>query len=197
VTAPQPPSRPPRRDARANAERLLAAAVTAMLREGRRVPMATIAEEAGVGVGTLYRHYPDRDALLAALTERSFRLVLALAEDAAERDEPADAALCWFLDGTIAHRSQLVLPLHGGPAVLTAAAQQIQGEVRTAIGRLLDRGQREGVIRADVTPVDIVIFGAMLAQPLPTMTDWDGTARRYAGIFVAGLHPGAGSAPPR
>ena len=192
---PRQPARQPRRDALANAERLLAAAVTVMLREGRRAPMAAIAEEAGVGVGTLYRHSPDRDALLAALTERSFAMVRALAEQAAQRDGPADAALRWFFDGTIGHRNQLVLPLHGGPATLTPAAQQARSEVHAAIAVLLARGKRDGVIRADVTPIDIVIFGAMLAQPLPTMTDWDGTARRYAGFFVAGLRPGTGSAP--
>src|SRR6201999_4580802 len=57
------------------------------------------------------------------------------------------------------------------------------------------RATRVAVPRADVTPIDSVISGAMLAQPLPTMTDWDGTARRYAGFFVAGLRPGAGFAP--
>ena len=185
-----------RRDALANAERLLAAAVTAMLRDGLHVPMAAIAEEGGVGVGTLYRHYPDRDALLAALTERSFTMVRALAEEAAGRDEVADAALRWFLDGTISHRSQLVLPLHGGPPALTAAAQQARDEVHTALERLLDRGKREHTIRPDVTPFDIVVFGAMLAQPLPNTDRWDSTARRLAGFFVAGLRPhGAGAGP--
>ena len=61
-----------RSDAAANRERILAAATTAVRRDGERVPMATIAEAAGVGIGTLYRHYPTRPALLAALTLRSF-----------------------------------------------------------------------------------------------------------------------------
>ncbi len=61
------PHRRPRRDAEANRERVLAAAAAAMLREGRTVPLANIAAEAGVGVGTLYRRYADRQALLRAL----------------------------------------------------------------------------------------------------------------------------------
>lgn len=63
-----------RRDAEANRERLLAAAVTAMLREGRNVPLATFAAEAGVGVGTLYRKYPDRAGLMRALEHRAYGL---------------------------------------------------------------------------------------------------------------------------
>jgi AcrR family transcriptional regulator len=55
-----------RSDAHANRERVLAAAVTAVLREGRQVPMGTIAADAGVGIGTLYRRYPNREALLEA-----------------------------------------------------------------------------------------------------------------------------------
>ena len=77
-------ARRPRSDAAANRERILAAATIAVRRDGEKVPMATIAEEAGVGIGTLYRHYPTRPALLAALTLRSFQLVLQHARAAAQ-----------------------------------------------------------------------------------------------------------------
>src|SRR3954462_8195482 len=86
-------ARRPRSDAAANRDRILAAATIAVRRDGERVPMATIAEEAGVGIGTLYRHYPTRPALLAALTVRSFDLVLQHARAAAQSDEPAPKAL--------------------------------------------------------------------------------------------------------
>ena len=75
--------------------------------------MATIADEAGVGIGTLYRHYPTRPALLAALTLRSFHLVLEHARAAALSEEPPCAALSQFLEQTIAARNEFVLPLHG------------------------------------------------------------------------------------
>jgi AcrR family transcriptional regulator len=79
--------------------------------------MATIADEAGVGIGTRYRHYPTRPALLAALTLRSFKLVLQRARAAAMSDEPASAALAQFFEQTIAARNELILPLHGGPVI--------------------------------------------------------------------------------
>src|SRR3954449_4544689 len=71
-----------RADAAANRDRVLAAAAIAVRRDGEAVPMATIAAEAGVGIATLYRSYPSREALLGALTERSFRLVLEAAQHA-------------------------------------------------------------------------------------------------------------------
>ena len=85
----QPIAQRLRSDAAANRERILAAATIAVRRDGEKVPMATIAEEAGVGIGTVYRHYPTRPALLAALTLRSFHLVLERARTAAQSDEPA------------------------------------------------------------------------------------------------------------
>ena len=68
-----------RSDAAANRDRLLAAATVAVRRDGEKVPMATVAARAGVGVGTLYRHYPTREALLSALATQSYELVLSAA----------------------------------------------------------------------------------------------------------------------
>src|ERR1700677_1195988 len=99
-----------RSDAAANRERILAAATIAVRRDGERVPMATIADEAGVGVGTLYRPYPTRPALPAALPVRSLNPAPAHARAAALSDEPAPAALEQFFDQTIAARNELILP---------------------------------------------------------------------------------------
>lgn len=158
-----------------------------MLREGRQVPMTTVAHEAGVGIGTLYRHYPGREDLLHALTERSFRMVLAAAESATAREGRALDALDWFLQRTIEHRAQLVLPLHGGPARLTDEAEALRRRVHAAISRLLERGRREGSVRPDVTAGDVVVFGAMLAQPLSDATRWDDAARRQKALFLIGI----------
>jgi AcrR family transcriptional regulator len=185
-----------RRDALTNQERVLAAAVTVMLREGRSVPMAAIAAEAGVGVATLYRRYATREALLAALTERSFRMVLAVADEAAAQDGSALAALDWFLERTIEHRTELVLPLHGGPSELPPGTRAVQAEVHLAIARLLERGRVEGTIRSDVTTTDVVIFGAMLAQPLSNTSGWDALARRQKQLFLRSVFtPHAGDGP--
>ena len=181
---------PTRSDALANQERLLAAAVTAMLRDGRQVPMASIARAAGVGIGTLYRNYPTREALLEALTERSFRLVLTVLDEAAAVAGPAICTIDAFLTSTIAHRDQLVLPLHGGPQTLTEQAQQTQAQIHARINRILERGRRDRTIRADVIAGDVVFFGALLAQPLPQD---DGrqvmNLVRQQQIFLAGLAP--------
>ncbi len=176
-----------RSDAAANRERLLVAAARAMQREGERVPMATIAEDAGVGVGTLYRHFPTRSALLAALSNRSYRLVLGHARGSTASGRSAIDAIGAFLDRIIEDRDQLTLPLHGGPVIQDAETAELRAEIRTTLKKILRRGQRDGTIRAGITPADIIITGALLAQPLPHAGDWDEIARRQARIYLAGL----------
>jgi AcrR family transcriptional regulator len=186
-TQPSRATRRPRSDAAANRERILAAATIAVRRDGERVPMATIADEAGVGIGTLYRHYPTRPSLLAALTKRSFNLVLQHARAAALSDEPPPAVLAQFFEQTIVARDQFVLPLHGGPVIHDEKIAALQTEIRQLLDKVLARGRCDRTIRPDVTPTDIIITGAMLAQPLPHVPDWDRLARRQAGLFIAGL----------
>lgn len=178
-----------RRDAALNRDRILDAALHAVRRDGLNVPMASIAAAAGVGVGTLYRHYPTREALLEALTERSFRLVVEHARRAAEHEGPAVDALTGFLEDTIRRRGDFLLPLHGGPAVADPGTAGLQSEIRALLEQVLRRGRADGSVRADVTPVDVIMFGALVAQPLPHVEDWDRIARRQARIYVAGLSP--------
>jgi AcrR family transcriptional regulator len=176
-----------RSDAAANREAVLAAAAVAVRRDGEKVPMATIAKGAGVGIGTVYRHFPTRGALMAALTVRSFQLVLENARAAASSGEPAPAALAQFLERTIASRDEFVLPLHGGPVIDDEQIAALRTEIRDLLEQVLARGRRDRTIRPDVVPTDIILTGAMLAQPLPNTTDWDRLARRQAEIFIAGL----------
>jgi AcrR family transcriptional regulator len=183
-----------RRDAATNRDRVLAAAAAAVRREGAGVPLATIAADAGVGVGTLYRRYPSREALLAALTQRSFRLVLDAAHHAAESNDTAIDCLRDFIDRTIDHGAHLVLPLHGGPVPLDQETIDLRTEVHDTIEHVLDRGREDGSIRPDVTALDIIVFGALLAQPLPHIPDWKLTARRLAAIHFDGLAGDAATA---
>jgi AcrR family transcriptional regulator len=149
--------------------------------------MSTIAAAAGVGVGTLYRHYPSREALLAALTHRSFRMVLVAAQRAADADQAAIECIRSFLDDTIQHGAELVLPMHGGPIPEDRATLVLRGEAHDTLDEILRRGRHDGTIRPDLTSLDIIMFGAMIAQPLPTATHWKRTAQRQAAIFLDGI----------
>lgn len=176
-----------RLDAAENRDRVLAAAAIAVRRDGVAVPMATIAADAGVGIGTVYRHYPSRDALLGALTHRSFQIVLETARRAAALDKSAIDGIRFFLEQTIEHGSDLVLPMHGGPAPTDQATVAVRDEAHRTLGSILERGQLDGTIRTGVTRADIVTFGALLAQGLPHVTEWKLAARRQTDIYLAGL----------
>ena len=176
-----------RSDALANCEKLLEAAAQAVRTRGEKVPMLEISELAGVGVGTLYRHFPTREALLSTLTERSLLGVLQRVRGAAERAGSAIQALERFFEETIKHRDELILPYHGGPAVLDARGQLLEREIRDAIEEILARGRDDGSIRVDATATDVIIAGAQLSQPLPHVAPWDQLARRQARVYLAGL----------
>jgi AcrR family transcriptional regulator len=179
--------REPRSDAARNHEALARAATAAVHREGPNVTMATIAADAGVGIGTLYRHFPSREELLNYLAHRSFERVLANAR-AAERDGATGSdALRLFVEAAICQRNELVLPLHGGPPVTAGETRAIRDEVHRAVRRIIEQGRGDGTIRQDVAPRDVVVFGAMLAQPRQPDPGWDATCRRLLATFLRGL----------
>ena len=151
------------------------------------MPLATIAADAGVGVGTLYRHFPSREALLAALTHRSFLVVLSAAIRAADSGNTPINSLRRFIDETIEHGTELVLPLHGGPVHLDEDTVAIRNKIHETLGKIVSQGQQGGSIRPDITAFDIIIFGALLAQQLPHIPDWKLVARREAAIYFDGL----------
>jgi AcrR family transcriptional regulator len=185
----------------ANRDRVLEAAARVVKRAGTGVALAAIAREAGVGIGTLYRHYPSREDLLAALNRRALGLVLEQARKASHTDAPAITCLGIFFEATIAHRDELVvLPLHGGPmpVSLTEEIAALRKGIRSEIEAILQSGQQDETIRGDVTPKDIIVTGALLAQPLRHYPDWVRTARRQAQISLDGLAaPGATPLPGR
>lgn len=149
--------------------------------------MADIAADAGVGVGTVYRHFPTRRELLAALTHRSFGLVLENARTAAAHDGSAHDCLRMFFERALEYREELILPLHGGPPELDDESLALRVEIRKHIEAMLDRGRVEGTVSNGVTAADVIITGAQLASPLPHVDDWDSVARRQARIYLAGL----------
>ena len=185
VRGPRP--REQRSDAARNHEALVRAATAAVHREGPHVPLATIAADAGVGIGTFYRHFPAREDLLNALTHRSFERVLSNVRAAESQGTTASDALRRFIEAAIAQRNELVLPLHGGLPVTVPETLAVRNQVHQAVQRIIERGRTDGTISQDVTPRDVVVFGAMLAQPRQPDPDWDVTCRRLLATYLNGL----------
>jgi len=186
------PPRRPRSDAEANRDRLLAAAAAVMTREGRHAPLALIAAEAGVGVGTLYRKYADRDALMQALEYRAYGLLGQILDDIAGRGLPGLEAIGEFLARTLKIASQLVLPLHGAPPLVSAEAVAARQEINSRLDAFIARGRADATIVAPVNATDVIAFSALITQPLAHGPDWERMAARQIAIFLNGL---AASAP--
>jgi AcrR family transcriptional regulator len=180
-------SRRPRRDAEQNRERILAAAAGVMLRDGRHVPMAAIAAAAGVGVGTLYRSYADREALLHALEYRAYGLLSQILREVSALNLGGLEAVREFLARSLAIGDQLILPLHGAPPLVTAEAAAARREINRQLDYFIERGQADGSIRADVNATDVIVFSALITQPLPHGPSWPLIAGRQLAAFVNGI----------
>ena len=163
-----------------------------MLREGRHVPLAVIAAEAGVGVGTLYRGYADREALLHALEHRAYGLLSQILDDVDRRDLRGLDAVREFLAATLAIGDQLILPLHGAPPLTGGEAVRARQDINRRLDRFIERGHADGSIRAAVNATDVIVFSALITQPLPHGPAWPRIAGRQLTIFVNGL---AGNGP--
>jgi AcrR family transcriptional regulator len=170
---------------------VLDAATELVRRDGEKVPMAQIAEHAGVGVGTVYRHFRSREELLGALVYRSFGLAVANAAAVADHPGSALEAIRVFFLATLRDRERFVLPLHGGPAVFTPATRELQAEVRAILRALIERGQAAGELRADLAPEDLIVAASLLSRPLPGTGDWDRLAHRQIDLMVHGLGGGS------
>ena len=182
-----------RSDAMANAERVLAAAVRSGLAEGKNVPLAQIAADAGVGVGTLYRRYPNRAALLEALQERAYRMLIAEAVDALASGSSGLEAVDRYLRQSFEHRDELVLPLHGAPRSENTESARLRDELKQLIAEMIDRGHADGTLRPEITGLTVVRFGAMLAQPMSSVRGWAEGAAEQRSVFLRGI---AGPASP-
>ncbi len=184
--------RPLRADAQRNRDKLLAAATAAFAAQGEDVPLETIAERAGVGIGTLYRHFPNRDALVVAAYHHE---VDALCAAAAEllATQPADAALrAWaerFAD-YIATKRGMGNALRSAAAIESPLFAQTRGRILGALRLLLDAGAAAGTLRADVEPTDVmrVINGIWY---LPSGPQWRADVGRMLDLVIDGLRYGA------
>jgi AcrR family transcriptional regulator len=156
-----------RSDARRNRERLLEVAGTAFAAEGLAVPLDEIARRAGVGPGTLYRHFPTKEALFeAVLQDRMQRL----ADDARALRDDADpgGALLGFIDRLVAEaapKKDLVHALASAGTGISAGLAETTARLRGEIGDLLAGAQRNGAVRDDIGIADLMalIAGMLFA----------------------------------
>ena len=180
-----------RTDAQRNRERILEVAKQAFTRSGANTSLDDIATQAGVGAGTLYRHFPTRDALLEAVYRTEVEKLAAAERELSEKLPPVEALRAWmllFVDYIAA--KQIIAPalntLIGGPSkVYEASRAQVQG----AIHSLVQRAIKSGDIRGDLDPFDLLraLIGVSNVASSP---DWQQSARRLVDILITGSRPG-------
>ncbi|MGN5378285.1 TetR family transcriptional regulator [Streptomyces sp. MUSC 14] len=182
--------RPMRADARRNYERLLKVAAEAFAEHGESASLDDIAKRAGVGSGTLYRHFPTRQALLQAAYVGRVEALGARADELAARLPPGEALMEWLYElcvGSIQVRGLKALlgsaVTDGSTAALTACGTTVRG----AAGRLIEAARADGFLRADLEPVELL----RLAHGVTTaaeLADEKGTQiRRYLALVTEGL----------
>ena len=187
--------KPLRADARRNREKVLAAARAVFSEQGVDAQMDDVAHRARVGVGTVYRHFPTKDALLRALTEELFDVIAAHARELLEHDDPWEAfkdALWFGAAQTAGDRafSELI-------AAQKKTLEQCPGQedLTITVGELMRRCIAAGKMRPDVVIEDIPLVmcgvGSASAMPHPMPEAW----RRHLGIVLDGLRAEAVSAP--
>jgi AcrR family transcriptional regulator len=181
-----------RRDALSNREKILAVAAELMAQRGPSVPLAEIAEAAGVGVGTFYRSWSDRTALLHTLEHRAYEKLITILADIDESGQTGADAIQTYLHGCLNLGNQLVLPLRGAPPLIDEAAVAARTRINVALERFLADGRCDGSVRADVNATDVIMCGAMITQPLPKSPVFSIVARRHISLFVRGIRAPAG-----
>ena len=194
----QRPERLLRADAERNRQRILAAAAELFTERGLEPSLDDVARHAGVGVGTVYRRFPDKASLADALFDERIDALVAMAEQA-QGEPDAWAALVSFLE----HSAEMLASDRGLRQILMFAAEGhdrvvcARDRMRPAIGSLLERAQADGQVRADLAPTDVPMIEFMLAavaeyarQVRPAV--W----RRYLALILDALRPGSASGRP-
>ncbi|WP_433085926.1 TetR/AcrR family transcriptional regulator [Dactylosporangium sp. CA-052675] len=157
-------SRPMRADARRNRARVLEAAEAVFAAEGVGAPTEAVARRAGVGIGTVFRHFPTKEALLEAVLVERMRALVEHARRAAEDDEPG-AALFGFLERVVeqtATKHAFADALSGAGVDVTEVVRDVRAALLAAVDALVARARAAGAVRADVggAAVVAVLVGA-------------------------------------
>jgi AcrR family transcriptional regulator len=182
------PGRKPRVDAARNHALLLEVAKTAFAELGADVSLEEIAKRAGVGIGTLYRHFPNRGAIIEAVYRQEIERLSDAATELAKTSGPVDALRDWMrlFVGHIATKKLIAPALNeivGGPSDLYAASSV---RMKAAITMLVDRAVASGDIRLGLEPLDLLRALAGVANVWGS-ADWEPGALRLIDILIAGV----------
>lgn len=177
-----------RADAVRNRERLLAAAKVVFSAGGAEASLEMVARRAGVGIGTLYRHFPTREALFEAVYRREVEQLADLAEQLKAEAEPAEALRRWlrsnveFVATKKGMSAALALAAHSSSELVAYSYERLT----KAVGALLDRAIAAGEIRDDISPDDILraLIGMCYLHDQP---GWQQSVLRLVDVFVDGL----------
>ncbi|WP_081687503.1 TetR/AcrR family transcriptional regulator [Glycomyces tenuis] len=178
-------------DAQRNTDSLLEAAKTVFGTSGVDAPAKEITDLAGVGVGTLYRHFPQRSDLVKAVFQREVDSCADAAPGLAAAHEPGEALEQWLYRFTefLATKRGLASALHSGDPAFDELPGYFMQRFGPALGSLLDAAAAEGEIRADVSPEELLHAVGNLCM----VADADGPAysRRMVSLLIDGLRYGA------
>jgi AcrR family transcriptional regulator len=180
--------RKPRADAVRNRERVLEAAKTVFSAGGPDASLEAVAKRAGVGIGTLYRHFPTREALFEAVYRREVEQLGELAEQLKSEAAPVEALRRWLRSNVelVATKkgmsAALALAVHGSSELYAYTFDRLT----KAVGALVDRAVAAGEIRSDVGPEDLLraLVGMCYMHDQP---GWQATVLRLVDVFVDGL----------
>jgi AcrR family transcriptional regulator len=180
--------RKPRADALRNRERVLEAAKAVFGTGGTQASLEAVAKRAGVGIGTLYRHFPTREALYEAVYRRDVEQLGELAETLEREPKPVDALRRWLRSNIefVATKKGLAAALasaaHGPPELHSSSFDRLN----KGIGALLERAVVAGEIRSDVSSDDLLraLIGMCCLHDQP---GWQSTVLRLMDVFVDGL----------
>jgi len=186
--ASKPPSpRKPRTDAQRNRERILEVAKEAFTREGAEASLDDIARQAAIGPGTLYRHFPSRDALIEAVYQSEVEKIAAAGRKLAEQKPPLEALRAWMLLFVDHIAAKLIIApalnsIVGGPGRLYEGSR---GQIQAVAESLVKRAIESGDLRKDIEAFDLLraLIGTAY---VPAGPDWRQSARRLVDILIAG-----------
>ncbi|HEY0793565.1 MAG TPA: TetR/AcrR family transcriptional regulator [Chthoniobacterales bacterium] len=181
-----------RADAQQNRERILAVAKEAFARFGAKASLDDVAKQAGVGPGTLYRHFPSREDLLKAVYQAAAEKLATAATDFAETLPPVDALRAWmalFVD-YLADKQIIAPALHALVEDPHEVYEASYGQVGEAVRRLVKRAVQSGDIRADLDAIDLLRALVGVAS-VGASADWQQNARKLVDILILGSQPPA------